>query len=336
MSIAGKILAIFNVLAAIAFVVVAGIDWGQRQRWAFAVYRHDLAVDGLPIDAKEQGPDLKPRVDKLGEPWFGGMFQQAGGQPVKTQAEEVERLHREVAAPGTPPEKLARYLHAVARTFRDRDRYARIVGGQEKAEEPELQKEFDAQFDGVKEVGADGHKHSDEERKANAARLIFLLGQAQQEDANADYFTSPAYRRLQVVSGLSAATRAIDDQALAVLAMTDEAIRTRHAELDQFVYDLGQVVYEDQNLSEAVERLERFLQTKKDDVDKQKQIVTEHKVEIKQLTERLQALRQQTAKDLDAQARHEQEVMRRLIELRDTAKKNQDLERQIRELEGVK
>src|SRR5438552_12773650 len=103
MSIAGKILAIFNVLAAIAFVIVAGLDWGQRERWAYAVYRHDLLVDGLPIDAKELGPDLKPRVDKLTEPWFSAMFQRAGGKPVKTVSQEIDSLQQTLAPPGTPP-----------------------------------------------------------------------------------------------------------------------------------------------------------------------------------------------------------------------------------------
>ena len=129
MSIAGKILAIFNVLAAIGFVVVAGLDWGQRERWAYAVFRHDLTVDGLPIDAEEKGPNLKPRVDQFNEPWFAAMFQRVGGRPVKTQTEEVDRLQKDVQAqvadqqaPGTTAQKLARVLFPLARTYAERDK----------------------------------------------------------------------------------------------------------------------------------------------------------------------------------------------------------------------
>ena len=65
MSLWGKIFAILNIVAAVGFVVVAGMDWGQRERWAYSVFRHDLLVAGLPFDAKEVDADGAPRVDKL-------------------------------------------------------------------------------------------------------------------------------------------------------------------------------------------------------------------------------------------------------------------------------
>jgi methyl-accepting chemotaxis protein len=341
MSIAGKILAIFNVLAAIAFIVVAGMDWGQRERWSYAVYRHDLLVDGLPIDAQELGPDLKPRVDKFDAPWFAAMFQRAGGKPVKTVTDEVNDVQRQVTAPGTPPAKLAQYLHALARTFSERDRYARIAAGQAEAKEEDLQKELAAHFDTVKETSTDPgtsapHKHSNEERRVNAARLLFCLGDAMPENPGADFLASQPFQRLVLVCGLSAAAQAIDDQAQVILAMTDQAMRVHHAELNQFVYDHGQRVYANRNLADEADRLNRTLQAKQADVEQQKQLVTERRVEIKRLTDQLSTLRQETAKNLEQQARQEEEVMRRLVELRNTARSNQELERQIRELEGVK
>jgi hypothetical protein len=350
MSIAGKILAIFNVLAAIAFVAVAGLDWGQRERWAFAVFRHDLLVDGLPIDAEEKGPNLKPRVDQFNEPWFAAMFQRVGGRPVKTQTEEVDRLQKDVQAqvtsqdpPGTKSQKLARFLFPLARTSTEREEYAKLATAPPLAEaekeakrEADLQAALDRQFDGVKRRGADGHEHSDEERKLNAARLLFCLGDAMQKDPNADFLASQDYQRFLIVCGLSNAARAIDDQAMVIQAMTEEATRIHHAELNQFLYDLSQIIYDDQAYADAAERLERILQAKQAEVEKQKQVVTERRVQISKLTDQLNTLRQETGKDLEEQSRQEQEVMRRLIELRETAKKNQELERQIRGLEEVK
>jgi hypothetical protein len=64
MSALGKLLAVLNVLAAIAFVVIAGMDWGQRQRWAYAAYLHaqhreaDAAVLDTRI-AKLRGQEKK-------------------------------------------------------------------------------------------------------------------------------------------------------------------------------------------------------------------------------------------------------------------------------------
>ena len=79
MSLIGKLLAILNVLAAVAFVVIAGMDWQQRERWAYTVFRHDLFVDGLPIDDKENGPDLQPRVDEAHGAVARTTFSRAGG-----------------------------------------------------------------------------------------------------------------------------------------------------------------------------------------------------------------------------------------------------------------
>src|SRR5262245_44888888 len=54
MSLFGKILAVLNVLAAIAFVVLAAMDYQRRQDWSFAVLRHDIALRGLPVNEDEK------------------------------------------------------------------------------------------------------------------------------------------------------------------------------------------------------------------------------------------------------------------------------------------
>jgi hypothetical protein len=348
MSIAGKILAILNVLAAIAFLAVAGLDWGKRQQWAYAVYRHDLVLDGLPIDAQEKGGDLKPRVDKLNDQVLAAIFKT--GQPVKTQADEVERVRKlvqakvdDAQAAGTKTQKLARFLHALAHTSNERNEYARLMAAppladaaKEGEQETALQAALTQQLDGAKEVAPDGHKRSAEERKANAARLLYCLGDVLQDDPEKDFLTSPAFQRMLVVTGLPAAARAIDEQALVLQGMTEDVMRIHRAEVEQFLYDLSQIIYDNRSLADAVEDQERKLQAKQADVEKQKQVVTERRVQIDELTKKLANLKLQTSNDLEEQSRQEQEVMRRLIELRDTAQQNQDLEKQIRQLEGVR
>ncbi|MFO0810983.1 MAG: hypothetical protein U0746_20330 [Gemmataceae bacterium] len=50
MSLLGKILAVFNVLAAIAFLALAGMDYQRRHVWSYQHFRYQLALNGLPVD----------------------------------------------------------------------------------------------------------------------------------------------------------------------------------------------------------------------------------------------------------------------------------------------
>jgi hypothetical protein len=344
MSLWGKIFAVLNILAAIGFVVVAGMDWGQRQRWAYAVYRHDLLVQGLPIDAKEQDPDGTPRVDKLSAPTLNAILPTSTGPQVTTQLDEVKRMRTLIegkindnTVPGTQGQKLARYLRPLAASARQRDTltaYMAVPPNEEATKQ--LQADFNHEFDGVNEVGADGAKHSLQQRKENAARLLFGFGEALHEDPNVDFFATPAYKRFVNVVGLIGAARAADDESLVVQKMTDEAVSAHAAEQSQFTTDMDSAIYRAQNLSDAVERQERFLKLKENEVAKAKLLVQARTEQINALKDQLAGLQAKTAKSLAEQAKAEQEVMQRLIELRDTGKKNQELEREIRRLEGVK
>jgi hypothetical protein len=342
MSLAAKILAILNVLAAVGFLVIAGLDWSQRQRWAYAVYRHDLFVDGLPIDDKEKDSNAQPRVDKITDATATALGAAGGGGPVKTQQAEVDRVVGQVRSSigsndgqGTKRQKLARFLLALARTSRDRDLYAQLAAGQEVVGAPndeELEKQLNQQLDGAREAGG-GHTQTAQERKANAARLLYLLGEALQSDPNTEFMSTPAFKRFVNVVGLTGATLAIEDQANVIQKMTEEVINSFDAERREFVYAHGQIVYNAQNASDNTERQARLLKGKQDDIAKQMQLVDERTVQITKLKEQLAALRQQMDERLADQAKAEQEVMDRLVELRNTAKENLELERRIRELE---
>src|SRR2546421_336080 len=51
----GKVLAVFNVLAAIGFLVVAGMDYNRRQSWAYSHFRHQLTRDLQTLDDEKVG-----------------------------------------------------------------------------------------------------------------------------------------------------------------------------------------------------------------------------------------------------------------------------------------
>ena len=98
MSLFGKILAFLNVLAAVAFFSLAAMDWGKRQAWAYDLYRHDLAMKGIPVTEDETDKDGVLRVEGLTQKTLQEMFQQVGGNPVKTQRGEVEAVRTRLQA----------------------------------------------------------------------------------------------------------------------------------------------------------------------------------------------------------------------------------------------
>src|SRR6516162_4543051 len=59
------ILAVLNVLGAIAIFVLAGQDYGTWQNWAYTNFLHDVAVRGLPLDREELDSDnrVKAKLD---------------------------------------------------------------------------------------------------------------------------------------------------------------------------------------------------------------------------------------------------------------------------------
>src|SRR5438876_6494005 len=125
MSTLGKVLAILNVFAALAFVCLAALAWGQRQAWTYAVFRHDLLIRGLPVDDQDKDVDGVPIAAQLGSDTLAKIFQ--SGQPVKTQVEEVKRKMEELRGQFAADEeqvraqKLRAILRPLAHTEDERD-----------------------------------------------------------------------------------------------------------------------------------------------------------------------------------------------------------------------
>jgi hypothetical protein len=85
------VLVVLNVLGAIVISIMAGQDYGTRQRWAYANLLHDVAIRGLPLDKEEMDSETRKVVEILGEQGDKEIF--AGqGSPVATQVDEVNRV----------------------------------------------------------------------------------------------------------------------------------------------------------------------------------------------------------------------------------------------------
>jgi len=128
MSLLGKILTFLNVLGAIGLLTLASMDDAKRQAWAYSVFRHDLLLNGLPVDRTEGDPEAQPVAEKIGEQTQQELFAAAGGQPVTTQEEEVERVQKDlqvkVPAAGDVAQQaafLARLLVPFARSNSERE-----------------------------------------------------------------------------------------------------------------------------------------------------------------------------------------------------------------------
>jgi hypothetical protein len=92
MSLLGKLLAIFNVLAAIGFFCVAILDYSQRQAWSYAVLCADTLIKGLPLDENEVNLDGDLRHKDLNEKVQSDIFTTAGANAQPTQLAEVRRV----------------------------------------------------------------------------------------------------------------------------------------------------------------------------------------------------------------------------------------------------
>jgi hypothetical protein len=93
MSIFGKILAIFNVLAVIGALALMGMNYVKRQNWEYAVFRQDLMIRGLPLDDQETDELQQRVVDKIGPQTQQDLFRQVSPTtPVTTQKAELDRV----------------------------------------------------------------------------------------------------------------------------------------------------------------------------------------------------------------------------------------------------
>lgn len=267
MSLLGKILVILNILAAAGFAAVAAMDYGKRAAWSYAVFRWDLAIDGLPLNDAQAGEDDVPTVNKISDDTLKDIFAQAGGvlktpdgKDVNTQEREVARvkaaLESKVGQLGTNAQKarfLAFTLANLAKTYADRDRLTSVIAGKDDEAANQytgLLAEFDAAFDealkGLRKVPQTGGEPKSQneapyERRSAIASLLFRLLDPLEADAakfevpSRDLLASNGYKRYLVVVGPEAAIPAINGQARALARMTQDMIAAMGRERNEFV-----------------------------------------------------------------------------------------------------
>ncbi len=339
MSLLGKILAIVNVFAVIGVLLLGAMDYGKRQEWSYAYFLHGLALDGLPVTGAEKDPEGHLLADKINDKTRASLFNAVGGQPVSTQVQEVERVHKLVqakldeAGPDGRVQVLTRILLPLARTNAQReDLLAR------KANADALQEQVELAFQPAllgKVATPEGSKDLDPDQRRQAiAHLLFVLLDSLKDDDAADPLAGQAYPRYLTVVGLEAGVRAVNEQARILETIPVELAAEMQRDLGLFVQKHQALVYEMQERALEVERQNALLASLKDQTNQRETVVKEQKRRIKQFEDELADARQETGKQVKELRDMSQKLYGLRVEVRDAEALNQKLEKKIRDLEA--
>jgi DNA repair exonuclease SbcCD ATPase subunit len=337
MSMLGKILAVLNVLAAIGFLVIAGMDYSARRNWSYQAFRHELAIGGLPVDDKDDAgrPDGRPVVKDLTETTLKEVFQPAGGDPQPTQVAEVQRVKKKVLTDvdgaGNENEKrvkIAGYLLPLAKTGDERDRYIAAIDPKSAIKQPVpvMQKILEDEIDRAaspSETLADGSSvtRDREERRAAIADLLYNLNPTGDAGEHA---------RVQTVVGLAEYVAAADRQATNLLRMAERVQQAITEEQSAFVRGYRAQYPRLQDLAEQLRGAETRLQEQKGLLAQYNPQLKERQAEVQDFTQRIEAATRTAQADLATLAAVQKQLFDLQRDLATGQAENQKLEVQLR------
>lgn len=306
MSIAGKILAVFNVLAALAaFIYFLPTAWGTRQSWAYASYRHELVLDGLPLDKDEKDTEGYLLVDKMSETTRRQVFQNAG-TPVSTQIEEIDKVRNELQQ--AQPDRLTEILANMARSGPERDEV--------KAKPPE---------DPIKAIFEEVDKAKDPaSKRAAIARVLFNVYDDQQKE-----------KRLPVIIGLKEFAQEVNQEADAVLAMTARVRRAMQRDLASFEASHPQLIKDIQIIAEKIEDTKKQLEVQEQLSKSHNSLVMKRTQDVAEIKKSIFDAKLATRRAMETLTKEQKLLHQAEEEVGKRAKENEDLEKEIRHKEGV-
>jgi hypothetical protein len=304
------------------------------------------------------GPEVKTQEDEVQR--VKGLVLPAAAEdpdPARARAAKVAAVH-----------KLAGVLASLAETQQERDDLRKRVADADaaatkadagdkaaadalQAERDKMQAQVEQAFQ-LPQDPADKEDHGDKKRRL-IAHLLFrmvpvlqaeeMAGQ-QQPAAGAPPVLGPpnpalaspdsrAYQRYLAVVGLEAASRELDEQALALHTMSDDVFAGLERDRDAFVSAQQTLLAQIQDLAEKVGEQTAFLNTERQVVEKQQGRVDARKLESNNLEITLNAAKDTTKEELKTAADLEKQLFAQRKALRDAFEENQRLEKQIRDLE---
>lgn len=335
MSLLGKLLIVFNGLAAVVFLFLASADWGLRQNWAYAAFRHELAIRGLPLESEDfWSPPGAIQAADVGPETAEDLFKDAGGHAVQTQQEEVVRKRQELVEQlkALPDDKrreaLKHILWNLARTLDERDAIAKSckAEGGEKTDVilGKLEKKFDeAEKPLVAGDSPEQVQRDTAEKRAAIAHLLYNL---------ADDLAW--HSRVQIVVGLNAYQREADRQAADIEVMVQRVNRAIDDDRLAFQLEYYQLIQRrTQVLANQVQIMDLNLDTYKQLKEKHKGFVAAREEDKKKLIADLAKAREDIKVELEKQGELEKQKFKSDQDQATKFDENVELEKKIRKLE---
>ncbi|HTK78089.1 MAG TPA: hypothetical protein VL371_22675 [Gemmataceae bacterium] len=331
MSLFGKILAVLNVLVAIVFLVLAGMDYSKRQAWSYSHFRHQVAIHGLPLTDSDETWRLPGRTISrdLSKSALKEMFADSGGNDVRTQIEAVNDIQKDIkggadAAADEPAKKqyLASYLISQARTGEDRERYQQMAFDRSKSADDLLKTLNDLFEQAVSDrmPEAQGGQARDlEARRRAIADVLYNVS----SDAN-------WHKRVQTVVGLQHYIGAADRQAANLQQMATRLNAAIVDEQNAFVRQYRTLLPEVQRLSDQVKDLDGKLKEQQDLVQKHTVLRNARQTEVADLQKQIQEAVATVTTETSTLDRLQKQLFALQQQVSKGQKDNQDLERRLR------
>jgi len=339
MGLLGKILAIFNVLAAIGFLVVAVMDYGKQRAWSTLVFQQELLLNGLPLDDTEKDADGDVISQKIGTYTLQQLL--TGGQPVTTQIAEVKQrqtaLQSAITQAGGEPEqrqKMKDILLPLATTFGEREEMKRRIEtepvDQLMGDDGPFKAAFREAAEGktietIKVPGADPatRQVGEDIRKQAIAHLLYNLG-----DKPETYD-----QRLQGVIGVKAFLAEVTNEIAVNRGLLDAYEHAIHNESHPFESKDRELLTQIIAFATRLQEQRDALQKQETHRDVQRSLVNKRQQDIADMKARIDA----EQKNLDAQLARQKELETALDkankEADQTSAANKALEKQIRSRE---
>lgn len=334
MSLFGKILAVLNVLAAIAFFSIGAMDYSHRTQWSYSHFRHQLALHGMPVDKNDDAWRLDGRSIKtdLTENTLKDIYQTVGNDPSLTQVEELSKLQAAIQneinqAPDIDAKRavLARYLIPIQKTGEDRERIrAQLAAAKNETEITALWNTLVATFDDAKKENGDT-KRDLLTRRQIIADLLYNIRPDNQWHA-----------RVQTVVGLDQYSQAADRQADRLSKMSQRMRDAIADERTQFVNNYLVLIPELEILSKELKRYDERLTEQKGLLNRYTAMKNARSAEVAELNQKIQDATRIVAAETASLHSLEARLFAVQKQLAAAQADNQKLEREIRANEAGK
>jgi hypothetical protein len=320
----GKVLAVFNVLAAIGFLVVAGMDYNKRQSWAYSHFVHQVAVSGLPLDKDDDTGRLPGRTisEQFGTDANKQFFPSGGPM---TQVDEVSGTVKAFNAAvanaadiNAKRDVIAAHLLPELVQAEERDEVIRALQNLKEDSVASLTGKLEA-------IAAQTTKGDRETRRRAIADFLY----------NFEY-TDVWHKRAQAVLGLDQYVAAAERQTLRLRDMIGRDRQVIAREQAAFVAQYQAVPPELTVLADKLQSLEAKLTEQKELVQKHTALRNARKTEVMTLSNQLAEEKQKAAKEFAALESVQRELFAVQRDWAEAQARNVQLERDLRAKETEK